>query len=365
MGFFDEHKLEMAASRLGETILDSRQWPDVMEDICKAVGATGAVLLQSETRTADVPRTKSLDELARAYFSEGWHLDDPRAARSIPLVLRGRTVLGDEDIFTPEEISRSPFHNELTLPLGFNGFGVVGFWAGSSLWGLSFQLTAGEGPFDSATKLALSRLSGRLSEVATVSSILGHSILANSVQTLNHICQPALAIDRNGFVLTANDCAEQLFDDDIYIRDRRVLVRDRQASQLLGRVLNRLRVTSDLAEVPAEPIVIQREGKAPVIVRVLPIHGGARTPFLGARALLTLVPLEPSSGQSPALLTRAFGLTAAEARLAATIAQGKAPEQVAEELGIARTTVRNQLRAIFSKTNTHRQSELVALLARL
>jgi DNA-binding CsgD family transcriptional regulator len=365
MGFFDEHELQLAASRLGETILDSRQWPDVMEDICKAVGASGAVLLQSETRTADVPRTKSIEDLAKPYFSEGWHLDDPRAARSIPLVLRGRTVLGDEDIFTPEEISRSPFHNELTFRHGFNWFGVVGFWAGSSLWGLCFQLTAGEGPFDGATKQSLSRLSGRLSEVASVSRILGRSILAGSVQTLNDMRQAALGIGRNGFVLMANDCAEKLFDDDIYIRDRRVLVRDRQASQLLDRVLDRLRVTSDLAEVPAGPIVIRREQKAPVIVRMQPIHGGARSPFLGARALLTLVPLEPAAGPSPALLTRAFGLTPAEARLAATIAQGKAPEQAAEELGIARTTVRNQLRAIFSKTNTHRQSELVALLARL
>jgi DNA-binding CsgD family transcriptional regulator len=365
MGFFDEHKFELAASRLGETIVDSRQWPEVMEDICKAVGATGALLLQSEARTADVPRTKSIDDLAKAYFSEGWHLDDPRAARAIPLVLGGRTVLGDEDMFTPEEISRSPFHNELTFSHGFNWFGVVGFRVGSSLWGLSFQLTADEGPFDSATKQALSRLSGRLSEVATVSGILGRSILASSVQTLNHIRQPALGIDRNGIVLIANDCAEKLFDDDIHIRDRHLLVRDRRASQLLDRILERLRVTSDLAEVPAEPIVIQREEKAPVIVRVLPLHGGARTPFLGARALLTLVPLEPRSGPSPALLQRAFGLTPAEARLATTIAQGKAPEQVAEELGITRTTVRNHLRAIFSKTNTHRQSELVALLARL
>jgi hypothetical protein len=317
MGLFDEHKLELAASRLGETILDSRQWPDVMEDICKAVGATGAVLLQSESRTADVPRTQSVDDLTKAYFSRGWHLRDSRAERSIPLILRGRTVFGDEDMFTPEEISRSPLHNELTFPHGFIWCGVVGFWAGSSLWGLIFQLTAREGPLDSATKQALSKLSGHLSEVATLSSIVGRSILAGSTQTLNHIRQPALGIDRNGFVLTANDRAEKLFDDDIHIRDRRVFVRDRQASQLLDRVLDRLRVTSDLAEVPGEPIVIRRERRASVIARLMPI------------------------------------------------AQGKAPEQIAEELGIARTTVRNQLRAIFSKTNTHRQSELVALLARL
>jgi DNA-binding CsgD family transcriptional regulator len=57
-------------------------------------------------------------------------------------------------------------------------------------------------------------------------------------------------------------------------------------------------------------------------------------------------------------------LTPAEGRVAALIAQGIAPERAAERLGVSRETVRNQLRAVFAKTGTHRQSELVALLAR-
>ena len=38
---------------------------------------------------------------------------------------------------------------------------------------------------------------------------------------------------------------------------------------------------------------------------------------------------------------------------------------IAHARGIARVTVRNQIKAIFAKTGTHRQSELVALLSRL
>jgi DNA-binding CsgD family transcriptional regulator len=65
------------------------------------------------------------------------------------------------------------------------------------------------------------------------------------------------------------------------------------------------------------------------------------------------------------LLRSAFGLTGAEAKLAAQLASGDALERAAERLGIAKTTARNQLRAIFSKTGVHRQAELVALLATL
>jgi DNA-binding CsgD family transcriptional regulator len=66
-----------------------------------------------------------------------------------------------------------------------------------------------------------------------------------------------------------------------------------------------------------------------------------------------------------AQLRELFGLTAAEARLASRLAAGDCLETVADELGVAYETARNQLKAIFAKTETHRQAELVALLARL
>jgi DNA-binding CsgD family transcriptional regulator len=97
----------------------------------------------------------------------------------------------------------------------------------------------------------------------------------------------------------------------------------------------------------------------------LPIAGAAQSPFLGARALLVLSDLNKPSGIQPHVLEQTFGLSPAEARLAALMATGISPERAAERLGLARATVRNQLKAVFAKTETHRQSEIVALLSRL
>ena len=47
------------------------------------------------------------------------------------------------------------------------------------------------------------------------------------------------------------------------------------------------------------------------------------------------------------------------------IAAGETVEDCAAKLNVAYETARNQLKAIFAKTNTHRQAELVALLTRL
>jgi DNA-binding CsgD family transcriptional regulator len=57
-----------------------------------------------------------------------------------------------------------------------------------------------------------------------------------------------------------------------------------------------------------------------------------------------------------------FRLTPSEAKLACFIARGAPPAIAARELKISRETARNQLKSVFAKTCTHRQSELVALL---
>jgi DNA-binding CsgD family transcriptional regulator len=40
-------------------------------------------------------------------------------------------------------------------------------------------------------------------------------------------------------------------------------------------------------------------------------------------------------------------------------------EAGAENLGVAMGTARNQLKAVYQKTDTHRQGQLIALIARL
>jgi DNA-binding CsgD family transcriptional regulator len=323
------------------------------------------VIVQSDARTSDVPRSAGINEMINTYFCNGWHTRDIRADRGFPLIQKGQRVVIDQDIVRPGELERLPYYGELMAPYGLQWFAAVAFWAGPALWALSIQRTTNEGPFEADDKRVLAHFSQRLTEVASLSTAVGRIALSSATNALNAVRQPAIAIDRLGFVLDANPAAEALFDQYIRVKDRRLVVDDAQAKSCLEVLVDRLRVTPDTAALPCEPIVIHRREKSPVILRTLPVHAAARTPFLGARALLTLTGIEPRAGPKPPLLARAFGLTPAEARLASIIAEGLPPERAAEELAISKTTVRNQLKAIFAKTATHRQSELVALLSRL
>lgn len=61
-------------------------------------------------------------------------------------------------------------------------------------------------------------------------------------------------------------------------------------------------------------------------------------------------------------LRRLFGLTAAEARLAAALGEGHALKDIQARTETSLHTLRNQLKQIFQKTDTHRQSELMRLI---
>jgi DNA-binding CsgD family transcriptional regulator len=355
-------RLTKVSVRLGEAVLDPAGWIGIMEDICAGVGAFGAALLQGDVRTPDVPITPSMREAFDFYFKEGWHQRDLRA-RGLPLFFQGRKVFTDEDITTPEEMRRESFYNECIFRNGLNGFAAVGIFAESRLWALAIQCAAQEGPFERRELQALASLADGLTAAATLSAIVGRSALSAAADALSLIHQPALVLDRMGAVVAVNQAADDIFDDDIRVRCRRLCVQDKAAAAALGALMDRLTLSADL---PAtEPVTIRRQHKKPMIARLHPIPDAARSPFLGARAVMILSSLAPRPPLSASLLAGAFGLSKAEAKLASILAGGIDLRTAAEELGVARDTARNQLKAIFAKTGAHRQSELVELLAKL
>ena len=76
----------------------------------------------------------------------------------------------------------------------------------------------------------------------------------------------------------------------------------------------------------------------------------------------------PAAAETGALWTsirESFGLTAAEARLARKLRDGRSLQEAAEELSVSVNTVRNQLRAVFDKMGLKRQSDLIRALTEL
>ena len=109
----------------------------------------------------------------------------------------------------------------------------------------------------------------------------------------------------------------------------------------------------------AAPVTIRREAERALVIGTVPVS------LPRARTLLILIDPDICPRPNELTLQRVWGLTPAEATLAAELAQGTAVPDLAKKLGVSRTTVRTHLAAIFAKTHTRRQAALVALLSRL
>ena len=82
----------------------------------------------------------------------------------------------------------------------------------------------------------------------------------------------------------------------------------------------------------------------------------------GARVLVTFV--EPKSRRVIAEddLREVFGLSRAEASVAALLASGKDAQEVADARGVAVGTIRTQIRQLFEKLQVKRLGEMIAVI---
>jgi len=222
------------------------------------------------------------------------------------------------------------------------------------------DISSDVGGLDAAEECTLASFTGRLIEIAADSG--AHGFGSSLTAVLNAMRLPAVALDRNGCVADVNAAADGVFDTNINIKDRRLFVRDPDCRTLLKEAIEQLKDPPKPNPLALEPIIVPRTDKLPVIVRIWPFETATQSPTQEVRALLTLNALGPRPGPPAAILAKTFRLTPSEAKLACIIARGAPPDIAARELNISRETARNQLKSVFAKTDTHRQSELVALL---
>ncbi len=81
-----------------------------------------------------------------------------------------------------------------------------------------------------------------------------------------------------------------------------------------------------------------------------------------AAAMIFITDPEMQAEVPTEMLQRLYGLTPAEAKLAALLAHGKSVTEAAEELHVTQNTARTHLKHIFQKTGVNRQNELVKLI---
>ena len=97
-------------------------------------------------------------------------------------------------------------------------------------------------------------------------------------------------------------------------------------------------------------VVINRADAPWLLVEAMPVTALGSDIFNEGRAFLILTDLTKPSFSASKLLATIFGLTPAEAKLAACIASGIGIDAAAAALRVVRETAKSQLKAVFVKT---------------
>lgn len=176
---------------------------------------------------------------------------------------------------------------------------------------------------------------------------------------------PAAFLDNGGRVFALNRRALALLGTGLRVNNGRLFCDDRHSDAELRRIVGVLATPAGSSLIEAAPIMVTRPGKRSLLVEILPTARAC--PEVGSLvvALVVITDLEQQTSVSEGLLRNAFGLTSAEARLAKSLGEGNDLQAASGLLGIASGTARTQLKAVFAKTQTRRQSELISFLYRI
>lgn len=185
---------------------------------------------------------------------------------------------------------------------------------------------------------------------------------------LEKLSQRVIVLDKFGKVVFLTESAAKLIDakDGLQISAKgKLLVNSPHEFKKLRLFLQSVFEPSLVANVDyARFLQISRSsGRRPFSVFVSPFYEKSSIAFLRQTFALLIIkdPEEQIESVEP-VLSEAYALTSAEARLAVLLAQGKSVNELCALLGIKQNTVRTHLKRIFSKTETTRQSELVKLV---
>jgi len=180
------------------------------------------------------------------------------------------------------------------------------------------------------------------------------------------LCCGAILLDSRKASIHLNDRARKCLGSSLSIARGHLSAADRGSDPLFQTILDQsLKYGGSQTHWRREAIALKRPDHRPLIARVVPVEGEAQAQLDGAALVVLLIDPEDCPQPSFDILKQLFDLTKTEARIATQLVCGQTMQEVADQNGVSVGTIRSQTKAIFAKTQTNRQAELVGLLTRL
>jgi DNA-binding CsgD family transcriptional regulator len=361
---FKEARISSIIEKFYAAAADPTQWRAVLHEMSDILGAEGICVFPGPKSNLSPVASDGLDAPLEYGIQNGWFLDNPRVTRGTAFIKRPDDLVTESMLFSPAELDRLPYNAEFVDRFDLRWF--VG--------GLLVPDGAESAVFSVERRKDQERFSNR--ELELVRAMLPHfqragrigvewakARAAGMADAFEQMGSGAILLDYQGRVVRMSARAEAHVGSAITIAHKHLLATDKAANVELQRLIGSIiRTASDLPKLIA---ALPRALGRPLIAYASPLIGTTGELFQSAQGIIVLTDPDERLPIADMALRQMFRLTQAEIQLAKQIALSVEVAEAARTLGIAVSTARTQLKAIFAKTNTHRQSELAVLLSRL
>lgn len=360
----DIRAVDVALDRTIEAALDPALWSDILDNFVAATNSFGANLIP----TSDITRqsvicTDSVAAGISQYFADGWHKKDWRY-RGVPRIKKYGTAR-DQEYTSLDEFRHHAFYR-LHAKYGIGKSCIIGIEAPGEMLALTLHRRLDDDFYSDEEAAIFTSVRGRFAASAAISNAMSKNRTKGMLEAFESTGIGAIFFDRHCRVTDVTSAARQILGPDLDIAERELRSRTPGVAKAIK---HRMRATLNEDWImPTEfagTIVIPRNVGRPLSLQIQRL--GGRFPDLLAHSVgVCLIDgIDHKPPFSAQQLRERFGLTSAESEIALKLSQGHTLRNIAEEREISYETVRTHMRSILCKTDTNRQTELVALLGRL
>jgi DNA-binding CsgD family transcriptional regulator len=287
----------------------------------------------------------------------------PMAKRPVGLVVLAGSAV------PRSELIKTEFYNDMLRPSNIDDVVTVILQRDGSLHmtlAVGIPQVTAEGDADAIGRLQ--RLAPHLIRVVQLNRRLADlEMQANAAEAaLDRFASAMLIVNTVGHVIFMNRMAERIVaaGDGLRLVGKGLDAASRHESLTLRNLVASALLASHRIE--AEPGGVMRvtrpSGHAPYEVLVVPISGTTmKIAFNGPLAAIFVRDPVAQVVTSAKRLQGLYGLTGAEARLMQALLAGETLNLIAERTRVSKETLRSQLKAVFQKSGTSSQAELIRL----
>ena len=352
-------------------------WPGTLTRITDAVG--GAQVMMGihdfSTRSVRVIAPRMDPDHMRSY-REHWGRGDLLWQRTNRAAV-GEVLLAERYV-SRAELMRSEFYNDWYRRLELSAAGVgVNLYTENGVPALCGIKRSTRSDHFTDEEIALFRgLVSHLTRAAQIHRHLWEMELNQGLTRarIDRRGKSLIVLDAQARIIFASDGAEKLLAkaDGLCVKAGVLSAANPDAAVSLERLIVGCADLRRLCERDHRgSLTIKREGRSPLQVLATPFpdaqrQRGACWHALASPAVIVIIQDPDGDRQErKTLLQQRFKLTPAEAEIALEIIKGHGRAVAAQRLGISAGTARIHLQRVFEKTGTHRQAELVRLIADL